>query len=88
MSYHKQKIKPNFQLIDGAYHQGILTEYRQSYEEGLDIEKYKDLFQAVSKMDADEYKAEISDILYRQSDRNKHIHLPKSDQQMHKTHHQ
>lgn len=65
MSYHKQKIKPNFQLIDGAYHHGILTEYRQSYEEGLDIEKYKDLFQAVGKMDADEYKAEISDVLYR-----------------------
>lgn len=58
-------IKPNFDAVDGAYYHGILTEYRQSFEEGLDIEKYRDLFVAVGKMDNDEYKAEMANVLFR-----------------------
>ena len=58
-------MKPNFDAVDGAYYHGILTEYRQSFEEGLDIEKYRDLFVAVGKMDNDEYKAEMANVLFR-----------------------
>ena len=58
-------IKPDFNAVDGAYYGGILTEYRQSYEEGRDIARYRDLFVAVSKMDNDEYKAEMADVLFR-----------------------
>ena len=61
----KQKIKPNFDAVDAPYYNGLLTEYRQSYEEGLDIEKHRPLFEAVSKMDNSEFKAEMADVLYR-----------------------
>ncbi len=58
-------IKPDFGAVDSAYANGILTEYRQSYEEGLDIARYRDLFVAVSRMDNDEYKAQMADVLFR-----------------------
>ncbi len=61
----KQKIKPNFDMMEDAYYNGLLTEYRQSCEEGLDIEKYRALFVAVSQMENSEYKAEMADTLYR-----------------------
>ncbi len=61
----KQKIKPNFNMMEDAYYNGLLTEYRQSCEEGLDIEKYRALFVAVSQMENSEYKAEMADTLYR-----------------------
>ena len=44
-----QGVKPNYECGDIAYHKLLRVEYRQSVEEGLDIEKYKDLFWAVSK---------------------------------------
>lgn len=61
----KQKIKPNFNMMEDAYYNGLLTEYRQSCEEGLDIEKYRALFVAVSQIENSEYKAEMADTLYR-----------------------
>ncbi len=45
-------IKPNYEKIDGCefYPADIMVEYKQSIDEGLDIEKYKELFEAVSKL--------------------------------------
>lgn len=65
MSYQKQyRIQPNFAEIDGAYENGILTEYRQSVEEGLDVEAYRDFFRSVAKMESGEYKTKAADIIY------------------------
>lgn len=47
------------------YADGILTEYRQSRDEGLDIQKYEALFHEVGKMAAvDPYKIMLSDTLF------------------------
>ena len=47
------------------YGDEMMTEYRQSYEEGLDVEKYKGLFEEVSKLESGEIKESISDALFR-----------------------
>ena len=46
------------------YYQKLELEYKQSYEEGLDIEQYKDLFTAVSKMPNSKEKDDIADTLF------------------------
>lgn len=46
------------------YPNDILTEYEQSVDEGLNIEKYRDLFVAVSKLPNDEIKKKLGDILF------------------------
>ena len=46
------------------YCDDIMTEYRQSIEEGLDIENLKNVFEAVSKMKRNEHKEAICDILF------------------------
>ena len=47
------------------YASDILVEYEQSVDEGLDIEKYKDLFEAVSKLPKDEIKKDLGDVIYK-----------------------
>lgn len=47
-----------------SYQRDIMVEYRQSIEEGLDIEGYKELFEAVSKMPDNEYKDKACDLLF------------------------
>ena len=47
-----------------SYPSNLMKEYVQSYEEGLDIEKYKPLFEAVSKLDNGEYKSRMSDVIF------------------------
>ena len=65
MAYKDIKgAKPNFKCGDIAYHKLLETEYRQSVEEGLDIEQYKALFEAVMNMENSEYKAKMADVLY------------------------
>ncbi len=50
---------------DSGYASGILTEYRQSYEEGLDVKKYEALFHAVGNMSEDELqKAALAETLF------------------------
>ena len=51
-------VKPDYEKIHDwkFYTSDILVEYEQSVDEGLDIEKYKDLFEAVSKLPKDEIK--------------------------------
>jgi len=46
------------------YSDDIMTEYRQSIEEGLDIENLKNVFEAVSTMKRSEHKEAICDILF------------------------
>ena len=66
MSYGKEyHIAPDFSLFEGAYSRQIKVEYRQSYEEGLDVEKYKVLFDTVADMDDCEYKAELAQVLFK-----------------------
>ena len=60
------KIKIDYNNVDGLnnYHNELMKEYVQSIEEGLDIEKYKSLFEAVTALDNGEYKARLSDIIF------------------------
>ena len=65
MAYKDIKgAKPNFKCGDIAYHKLLETEYRQSVEEGLDIEQYKALFEAVMNMENSEYKAKMAEVLF------------------------
>lgn len=65
MQYSK-KIKPQYSnLHDWEFYSSYaLTEYRQSVEEGLDIEQYKDVFNAVAMLPKDEIKKKFGDILF------------------------
>ena len=60
------QIKPQYANIHDweFYSSNLLTEYQQSIEEGLDIEAYKDVFLAVSRLPKDERKKELGDILF------------------------
>ena len=60
------RIKPQYANIHDweFYSSNLLTEYQQSIEEGLDIEAYKDVFSAVSRLPKDERKKELGDILF------------------------
>lgn len=65
MKYNKI-MKPQYSSLHDweFYTSDILTEYRQSVEEGLDIENYKDLFEAVARLPKDEIKKKIGDVLF------------------------
>ena len=66
MSYNNQfKISPDLELTHEGYFRDLSTEYRQSYEEGLDIEQYKEVFDTVANMANSEYKASMADVLYK-----------------------
>lgn len=47
-----------------SYSTYIMTEYTQSYEEGKDIEQYKDVFQSVSRLPQSKAKEKLCDVLY------------------------
>ena len=65
MKYNKI-MKPQYSSLHDweFYTSAILTEYQQSVEEGLDIENYKDLFEAVARLPKDEIKKKIGDVLF------------------------
>ena len=46
------------------YEKELDVEYKQSVEEGKDIEQYKALFDAVFAMPNNEYKEKMADVLY------------------------
>jgi hypothetical protein len=46
------------------YPNDIMAEYKQSVEEGLDIEMHKELFESVSKMENGEKKVQMSDLIF------------------------
>ena len=65
MAYHKI-IKPNYEHRHAweLYYEDLLVEYEQSTDEGLDIERYKELFEAVSNLPRGEIKKKFGDILF------------------------
>ena len=46
------------------YSANLLTEYRQSLEEGLDVDAYKDIFTATARLPKDEITKKLGDVLY------------------------
>ncbi len=63
---YNTEIKIDHNNVDGLnrYPSDLMAEYNQSIEEGLDIEKYKSLFEAVSSLTGGEYKTRLSDVIY------------------------
>lgn len=63
---NRQIIKPQYSSIPywESYSSNLTEEYRQCIDEGLDIEKYKMLFEAVSTLPKDEIKKKLSDIIF------------------------
>lgn len=59
-------VKPQYMNMHDweFYSSNLVTEYQQSIEEGLDIEKYKDVFYSVSKLPKDEFKKRLGDVLF------------------------
>jgi hypothetical protein len=41
------------------------VEYKQSYDEGLDVERYKELFYAVATLPNGEQKKKLGDVLLK-----------------------
>ena len=60
------QIKPQYANIHDwdFYSSNLMTEYQQSIEEGLDIETYKDIFSAVSRLPKNEHKKKMGDTLF------------------------
>ena len=60
------QIKPQYSNIHNweFYSSNLMTEYQQSVEEGLDIEIYKEIFSAASRLPKDEHKKKIGDALF------------------------
>ena len=65
MTYHKA-LKPNYENRHSweLYYENLPFEYVQSVEEGLDIERYKDIFESVSKLPRGEIKKKLGDTLF------------------------
>lgn len=59
-------IKPDYYDSNGfnRYSSDIMLEYRQSIEEGLDIEQHKDLFESVAALDNGEEKTRLSEKIF------------------------
>ena len=63
---HSQQLKPQYQNFHDweFYSSNLHTEYVQSTEEGLDVDTYKDIFFAISKLPKGEIKKKFGDILF------------------------
>lgn len=61
-----KQIKPQYANMHDweFYSANLLIEYQQSVEEGLDIEMYKDLFTAASKLPKNETAKKLGDLLF------------------------
>lgn len=59
-------LKPNYANIHEweSYSSNLLTEYRQSVEEGLDLSEYAEVFNAVDKLPKNEVKKRLADVLF------------------------
>ncbi len=60
------EMKPDYAKIHEweLYSKSLRYEYMQCLEEGLDIEQYKPLFEAIQALPADEYKEKMADVLF------------------------
>ena len=61
------KILPNYEKHPTweRYEKELDVEYKQSIEEGKDIEQYKNLFDTVFALPNNEYKEQLADVLYK-----------------------
>lgn len=59
-------IKPQYQNIHDweLYSSNLQTEYQQSVEEGLDVERYRDVFTSIARLPKSEFKKKLGDILF------------------------
>jgi ADP-ribosylglycohydrolase/transcriptional regulator with XRE-family HTH domain len=59
-------IKPQYQNIHDweFYSSNLPIEYQQSIEEGLDIDRYQDIFSSVSRLPKSEFKKKFGDVLF------------------------
>ena len=59
-------VKPQYQNIHDweFYSSNLSIEYQQSVEEGLDIERYQDVFSSVSRLPKSEFKKKFGDVLF------------------------
>ena len=59
-------VKPQYQNVHDweFYSSNLLTEYQQSFEEGLDIEAFKDVFSSTSRLPKGEIKKKFGDVLF------------------------
>ncbi|MBE6592072.1 MAG: helix-turn-helix domain-containing protein [Ruminococcaceae bacterium] len=59
-------LKPEYSKIHDweFYSSDLKTEYQQCVDEGLDIEMYKDLFFATSRLPRDEIRKKLGDVLF------------------------
>lgn len=66
MNYGKT-VKPHYanSLIWEFYASDAMTEYNQSVDEGVDIERYKSLFEFVSTLPNNEIKKDLGDVLFK-----------------------
>ena len=62
----KKELKPAYESMNNweLYAANLATEYTQSVEEGLDIEEYKEIFDAVEKLPKGEIKKRLGDIIF------------------------
>ena len=62
-----QRIMKDYSKIHPweLYSKELITEYNQCYEEGLDIEPYKDFIEAASKLPCDENKEQVADAIFK-----------------------
>ena len=61
-----KSIEPPLENLNSyeSYSSYIMTEYMQSYEEGKDIEPYKDVFQSIANLPHGKMKEKLCDVLY------------------------
>lgn len=67
MNMNNQISEPDFTALHEweVYASQLMIEYEQSMDEGLDIEAYKEVFEAVSKMPLDSKKDQMADVLFQ-----------------------
>lgn len=63
---YNKAVKPNFKNIGewDFYCNDLLVEYTQCFDEGLDVEKYKDIFDSIAALPPSEEKKNLSDALF------------------------
>ena len=59
-------IKPQYESMHDweFYAADLMTEYRQSLEEGLDVEAYGEIFAAIARLPKNEIKKKLGDVLF------------------------
>lgn len=67
MEEMNKELKPVFSSMHTweLYSSDMHHEYVQCMEEGLDVEEYRDLFDAVNKMPMNEYREAVADVLFK-----------------------